>query len=426
VCNVPLEASRYARLHPSFARRNSMPDSSNQADVIIVGGGIVGLATAWQLTQREPPPAIIVLEKEAAVGSHQTGHNSGVLHSGIYYRPGSLKARNCRAGIRLMTGFCQREAIPHQICGKVIVATEPDELERLHKLLERGQANGVTCELVGPERLRELEPHCAGLGAIHVPEAGIVDYRQVCQRLARRVEEKGGRMVTGAKVMAIHERTDGVTVQTAAGEFQAKLLVNCAGLHSDRVTALGGVQPKVKILPFRGEYYDVLPEGQHLCRGLIYPVPDPQFPFLGVHLTRTIHGGLHCGPNAVLAFAREGYRKSDISPRDLLETLAYGGFHRLALKHWRMGCAEMWRSWSKAAFTRAVQRLVPEMRGEWLRPSPAGVRAQAVAPDGAMVDDFALEETARIVNVINAPSPAATASLSIGQWVAERAALKLI
>ena len=398
-----------------------MRESHHKADIIIVGGGVVGLATAWHLSQRSLKSSILVLEKEAAVASHQTGHNSGVLHSGIYYRPGSLKAQNCRAGIKQMVEFCRREDIPHNICGKVIVATRQDELERLHKLLERGKANGVQCELIDAKRLRELEPHCAGIKAIHVPEAGIVNYAAVCRRLAELLQKNGGRVVTNAKVAEIREHTDRVTIVSTAGEFECRLMINCAGLHSDRVAALGGSKLQMRIFPFRGEYFEVKPEGEHLCRSLIYPVPDPQFPFLGVHLTRMILGGLHCGPNAVLAFAREGYRKTDFSFRDMSEVLTYGGFYKLAAKHWRMGCEEMWRSMSKAAFLRALQRLVPDMRDEWLVPSPAGVRAQAVAPDGAMVDDFALDEHPRIVNVLNAPSPAATSSLSIGEWVASRA-----
>lgn len=402
-----------------------MPENSNSVDVLVVGGGIVGLATAWQLSRFEPGRRMLVLEKESTIAAHQTGHNSGVLHSGIYYRPGSRKAENCRAGIRMMTEFCRQEGIAHDICGKVIVATQAEELPRLHKLLERGRANGVDCHLLGAERLREIEPHCAGLEAIHVPEAGIVDYRQVACRLGELLVKQGSSIVTNARVTAIQERSGEVVVETTAGEFRGKVLVNCAGLHSDRVTALGGSRPPMKILPFRGEYYEVKTEGEHLCRGLIYPVPDPQFPFLGVHLTRMIQGGLHCGPNAVLALAREGYRKSHVNFRDLAEVLSYPGFYRLAARHWRMGLEEMWRSISKAAFVRALQRLVPDIRDEMLVPSPAGVRAQAVAPDGSMVDDFALEEGRRVVHVINAPSPAATSSLSIGKWVADCAAAKL-
>ena len=399
-----------------------MSDLKNSSDIVIIGGGIVGLATAFDLTQRHPGRTLILLEKETAVAQHQTGHNSGVLHSGIYYKPGSLKARNCRAGKIAMAKFCINEGITHEHCGKVIVATEESELGRLQALHERGVANGVQCELIGGDRLRELEPHCAGIRALHVPEAGIVSYRQVCERLAARVIECGNRIVTGALVTGLREGNDEVVVQTGVGDFRARFAVNCAGLHSDRVTAAGGVAPSVKILPFRGEYFELKPEAESLCRNLIYPVPDPQFPFLGVHFTRLALGGVECGPNAVLAFAREGYRKTDVNLRDLCETFGYIGFRKLALKHWRMGLAEMWRSCSKPAFVRALQRLVPEIRSEHLTPAPAGVRAQAVSPDGAMVDDFAIDERPRVINVINAPSPAATASLSIGQMVAEKLA----
>ncbi len=399
-----------------------MNELKNSSDIIIIGGGIVGLATAFDLTQKHPRRTIILLEKEAAVAQHQTGHNSGVMHSGIYYKPGSLKALNCRAGKKAMAEFCVRENIAHELCGKVIVATATEELGRLQALHERGLANGVRCELIDPDRLRELEPHCAGLRAVHVPEAGIVNYRQVCERLAQRVTEHGHRVVTGARVTGLRETGDEVIVQTGVGDFHGRLVVNCAGLHSDRVTAFGGVAPSVKILPFRGEYFELKPAATSLCRNLIYPVPDPQFPFLGVHFTRMALGGVECGPNAVLALAREGYRKTDVNLRDLVETFGYAGFRKLALKHWRMGAAEMWRSCSKAAFVRALQRLVPAIRGEDLTPAPAGVRAQAVAPDGAMVDDFAIDERPRIINVINAPSPAATASLSIGQLIVEKLA----
>ena len=399
-----------------------MSDITGNSDILIIGGGIVGLATAFHLAQKHPGRTITILEKEAAIARHQTGHNSGVLHSGIYYKPGSLKALNCRAGKKAMEEFCAREGIAFEICGKVIVATAEEELGRLQALHERGLANGVQCEVIDPARLRELEPHCAGIRALHVPEAGIVNYRQVCERLAARVTERGNRVVTGARVTGLREAGNEVIVQTSAGDFRAHFAVNCAGLYSDRVTALGGVKPSMKILPFRGEYFELKPEAESLCRNLIYPVPDPQFPFLGVHFTRMALGGVECGPNAVLAFAREGYRKTDLNLRDLGETLGYAGFRKLALKHWRMGLAEMWRSCNKAAFVRALQRLVPEIRGGHLTPAPAGVRAQAVSPDGAMVDDFAIDERPRVINVINAPSPAATASLSIGQLVAEKLA----
>jgi L-2-hydroxyglutarate oxidase len=311
-------------------------DVKNRSDIVIIGGGIVGLATAFDLTQKHPGRTIILLEKEAAVARHQTGHNSGVMHSGIYYKPGSLKAINCRAGKKAMAEFCLREGIAHELCGKVIVATAEEELGRLQALHERGLANGVACELIDPARLRELEPHCAGLRALHVPEAGIVNYRQVSERLAQRVTEQGHRVVTSARVTGLRETGDEVIVQTSVGDFHARFVINCAGLHSDRVTAFGGVAPSVKILPFRGEYFELKPAAASLCRNLIYPVPDPQFPFLGVHFTRMALGGVECGPNAVLAFAREGYRKTDVNLGDLCETLGYAGFRKLAFKHWRM------------------------------------------------------------------------------------------
>jgi L-2-hydroxyglutarate oxidase len=393
---------------------------NGSTDVIIVGGGIVGLATAFALGETHPGSTITVLEKESAVAQHQTGHNSGVLHSGIYYKPGSLKAKNCRIGKKAMEDFCARENIPYKICGKIIVATAQLEFSRLDALLERGRANGVQCELIDQRRLLEIEPHCGGLRALHVPEAGIVNYRAVCERLAGIVAARGNRIVTGARVTAIDEMHGTIQVRSTAGDFTAKFVINCAGLYSDRVTALSGPRPEVKVLPFRGEYFELKPAAENFCRGLIYPVPDPQFPFLGVHFTRMISGGVECGPNAVLAFAREGYRKRDINLRDLCETLAFAGFRKMAARHWRMGLNEMWRSFSKRAFVRALQRLVPEIRGHHLVSAPAGVRAQAISPAGEMVDDFAFDERPRILNVINAPSPAATASLSVGRLIAEK------
>lgn len=397
----------------------------HHADVAVIGGGIVGLATAYRLAERFPELQTVVLEKESTLAQHQTGHNSGVLHSGIYYKPGSLKARNCRAGKQAMEAFCEAEGIAYDLCGKVIVATEAHELPALERIYERGQANGVRCEMIGPERLREIEPHAAGLRAIYVPESGIVDYRAVCLRMAERLQERGGRILTGARVEAMARRNGQVTVTTPLAEVEARFVINCAGLHSDRVTALSGEAAGVQIVPFRGEYYEVKPEAHHLCRGLIYPVPDPSFPFLGVHFTRMIQGGVECGPNAVLAFAREGYTKTQIHLPDLLETLAYPGFQKLAAKYWRTGAFEMWRSFSKAAFVRALQRLIPEIRSEHLEAAPAGVRAQAVTREGALVDDFKIQESARVINVLNAPSPAATASLNIGQLIVDKLAAQL-
>jgi (S)-2-hydroxyglutarate dehydrogenase len=392
------------------------------SDVLIVGGGIVGLATAYRLTRDFPNRSVIVLEKESEVAQHQTGHNSGVLHSGIYYRPGSLRATNCRAGKTAMEQFCAAEGVPYEICGKVIVATSEVELPALDRIFERGQANGVKCELIDRAHLAELEPHAAGVRAIHVPEAGIVDYREVCRRLAQRILEAGGQIICNAKVRAIHANNGEVAIESTAGDFHAQYVVTCAGLQSDRVAKLSGQRVEPKIVPFRGEYFDLKPAAQHLCRNLIYPVPDPAFPFLGVHFTRTIHGGVECGPNAVLAFAREGYRKRDISPRDLAETLTYSGFLKMAAKYWRTGLGEMWRSFSKRAFVRALQRLVPEIQADHLTAAPSGVRAQSVAPDGGMVDDFLILQSERVVNVCNAPSPAATASLNIGRLIVEKLA----
>jgi len=393
-----------------------------QSDTLIIGGGIIGLATAYRLTERYPGHRVTVLEKEAELAHHQTGHNSGVLHSGIYYKPGSLKAVNCREGKLAMEAFCREQGIDFDICGKVIVAVDEAELPALEKIFERGQANGVKCEMIDRDRLVELEPHVAGVRAIHVPEAGIVDYRQVCQRFGERIVQREGKIVTGAKVTAIIHQNGGIVAETTAGPFEAPLLVNCGGLHCDRLARLGGARPEAKIVPFRGEYYQLKPEAYHLCRNLIYPVPDPSFPFLGVHFTRMIDGSVECGPNAVLAFAREGYSKLDINLRDLAESLTYPGFLKLAATYWRVGAGEMWRSISKAAFVRALKRLLPEITADKLDPAPAGVRAQAVARNGAMVDDFLVQHHGRIVNVGNAPSPAATASLNIGKLIVEQLA----
>ncbi len=386
-------------------------------DILIIGAGIVGLATAYTLAQLHPEKRITVLEKEAGLARHQTGHNSGVLHSGIYYKPGSLKATNSLAGRRALLEFCDREGIPYKICGKVIVAADAADAARLDMLYERGLANGIVVHKLDRDRLRELEPHAEGVAALHLPNAGIVDFRVVCERLAQRVREAGHDIRTDAQVVGLSERSDAVVVQSRAGDFTAAYVVNCAGLHSDRVAALAGSRPEARIIPFRGEYYRLKPAAAHLCRNLIYPVPDPQFPFLGVHFTRTAWGDVECGPNAVLAFAREGYRKTSVNLRDLVETLTYPGFLRLAARYWRMGAGEMWRSLSKAAFVKALQRLMPEITADQLEPMPAGVRAQAVAPDGRMLDDFAFAESPRMVHVVNAPSPAATASLSIARTI---------
>ncbi|MCC7390364.1 MAG: L-2-hydroxyglutarate oxidase [Phycisphaerales bacterium] len=401
--------------------------------VIIVGAGIVGLATAYQLQLARPGARVVVLEKERTLAAHQTGRNSGVIHSGIYYKPGSLKATNCRRGKAMLEGFCREHTVPFDICGKVIVATCEDDLPALERILERGRANGVACERIGPERLRELEPHAAGIAAIRVPEAGIIDYGAVCEALARCITHAGGEVHTGARVTAIDARPGACsdarhatcTVESTLGEHRARLVINCAGLHSDRVAALStdGAQPlPARIVPFRGEYYELAPAARRLCNNLIYPVPDPRFPFLGVHFTRMLAGGVECGPNAVLALAREGYTWADIEPDDLADTLGYPGFWRMIAQHWRMGLGEMHRSLVKGAFVRALQRLVPAIRAEDLSPAPAGVRAQALAPDGRLVDDFLIRRRGPVIDVLNAPSPAATSALAIGERVAALAA----
>ncbi|MEO0141518.1 MAG: L-2-hydroxyglutarate oxidase [candidate division WOR-3 bacterium] len=390
-----------------------------KTDVAIVGGGIVGLATAWQITQRRPELKVVVLEKEPELAAHQTGHNSGVLHAGVYYKPGSLKAINCRQGRELMFRFCEEEGIKYELCGKVVVAVTKEELPSMEMIYERAKANGVDCEKITIERLKELEPHAAGVAAFHVRDTGIIDFKEVCYRLAKKMEERGGKVLTRAKVTGIRRSSSELVLITKAGDFSAKLMINCAGLHSDRIARMAGEHPQVKIVPFRGEYYDIKPEHWHLVNNLIYPVPNPEFPFLGVHFTRKIHGGVDCGPNAVFAFAREGYTKLKINVGDLCESVFYPGLWKIAGKYMKIGIGEMWRSFVKSAFVKALQRLVPDITGDMLVPAPAGVRAQAIARDGKMVDDFVIQESERVINVLNAPSPAATASLNIGKTIAE-------
>ena len=393
--------------------------STDRYDVAIVGGGLVGLATARALLETAPRARIVILEKEAGLGQHQTGHNSGVVHSGLYYRPGSFKVRLCVEGARLLSEFCASHGIPVQRVGKVIVATKAAELPRLEALFARGTANGVPgLQLIDPGRLRELEPHAAGLRAIHSPSTAIVDYGEVVRALALDLTAAGVAIETRARLTGARHGPDGFRLDAGHLAVQARHLVNCAGLYSDVVARLLGAIPDVRIVPFRGEYYLLKPERRDLVRGLIYPVPDPEFPFLGVHFTRTVHGDVEAGPNAVLAFAREGYRFSRISPGELLGTLGYRGFWAMARRYWRTGSYEMFRSLSRGAFVRALKRLVPAITNADVTRGGAGVRAQAVTPEGVLLDDFRIVEASGAVHVLNAPSPAATASLAIGRHVA--------
>ncbi len=384
-------------------------------NVAIVGGGIVGLATAYRLQQRFPGARITVLEKEPAVGRHQSSHNSGVLHCGLYYKPGSKRARLAVRGIRQMVEFCQTHSIAHEVCGKLVVATSEEELPRLQALFERGQQNGLRgLRLLNPSELREIEPHAAGVGAIHVPEEGIADYPKVCETLAAEVD-----VVTGARVTALYRDGAGWRVIHSKGETACDWLIGCAGLYSDRVAALTGRKRTVRIVPFRGEYYLIRPERQYLVRNLIYPVPDPRLPFLGVHFTRMIHGGIEAGPNAVLAFAREGYTKRNINPVDLADALTFPGLWRFLGKYGRTCWNELRRSFSRELFCRSLQRLVPEIQLADLVPGGSGVRAQAMSPDGSLLDDFHFVQGERELHVVNAPSPGATSSLAIGEEIAD-------
>ena len=391
-------------------------------DFAIIGGGIVGLSTALTLTERHPHARVLVVEKEADWAQHQSGHNSGVIHAGLYYKPGSLKARYATAGNVSMVAFCQEHDIHHEVCGKVIVATEPDELPLLENLRQRAEANGVAVTSLTPEGIREHEPHVRGLAGLHVPSTGIVDYGQVAQTYARLLKERGADLRTYTRVDGIEERGERLVLETTNGAFETRFVVNCAGLHSDRVAKLGGVETGMKIVPFRGEYYELVPEKRHLVKTLIYPVPNPNFPFLGVHFTRMIDGTVHAGPNAVLSLKREGYRKSDFNLRDFAEVMTYPAFWRLARKNMGEGWKEIVRSFSKRAFVRSMQRLIPEVQEADVVPTHAGVRAQALKADGALMDDFHLVAGPRSLHVCNAPSPGATASLEIGNAVAARVA----
>jgi L-2-hydroxyglutarate oxidase len=394
--------------------------------VIIIGGGLVGLATAHKLPLRCPSARVTVLEKEDKVCAHQSGHNSGVLHAGLYYKPGSLKARLAVSGIREMVAFCQKHAVPHEICGKLVVAGEESEVPRLRSLFQCGTENGLEgLRLLDREQMREIEPHVGGVAALRVPQEGIVDYGKVCEALQTEIQAKGGSVVVRAKVTALHLGNGEWRVRTTAGDFPADFVINCAGLHCDRVSTLAGEKREVRIVPFRGEYYKIRAERQHLVRNLIYPVPDPQFPFLGVHFTRLIHGGIEAGPNAVLAFAREGYRKTDVNLGDLWDALTFSGLWRFLAKHKRMSWEELRRSFSRRLFCESLQKLVPEIRTDDLAPGGAGVRAQAMSPEGALVQDFCLLHRPRALHVLNAPSPAATAALAIGEEISNLVAKEI-
>ena len=388
---------------------------------VVIGGGIVGLAIARELLYRMPGLHVTLLEKEAEVGQHQSSHNSGVLHSGLYYKPGSLKARLAVSGIRLMTAFCREHHIPHEICGKVVVATAPQEVPALDNLWERGRQNGLRdLRRLGPDQLREIEPHATGVAALHVPEEGIVDYSAVCSALRREIALKGGQVITSARVSSIRETGSGWVIETSRGEWTADYFVNSAGLFSDRVAELAGVKRTVRIVPFRGEYFLLAPAARALVRNLIYPVPDAKFPFLGVHFTRMIHGGVEAGPNAVLALAREGYSWRDFSLTDSADSLCFPGLWRFLGRHASMCGGEIMRSLFKQRACRALQRLVPDIEPDHLLPGGAGVRAQAMQANGTLLQDFWIERRARALHVLNAPSPAATASLAIAREIVDR------
>jgi (S)-2-hydroxyglutarate dehydrogenase len=394
-------------------------------DIAIIGGGIVGLATAMELSLTKPGTAIVVLEAENKVAAHQTGNNSGVIHSGLYYKPGSLKATNCTIGRELLYDFCETHNIPHDRCGKIVVAVSNDELQALLNLEQRGAANGLKgIKRLGPEEIKEYEPHITGVGGLFIPDTGIVDYIKVTEKYAEIFQQKGGNIQLNARVNKITHKNNEIHLHTKNETIVCKHMINCGGLYSDRIARMSGIEPGLKIIPFRGEYYELKKERHSMVKNLIYPVPDPRFPFLGVHFTRMIQGGVEAGPNAVLALKREGYKKTAFSFKDNSELLLYKGFWKMAAKYWRMGFGEMHRSLIKSAFTRALQRLMPEIQKDDLIPGGAGVRAQALEPTGFLVDDFRIKEAENMIHVLNAPSPAATASLKIGKTISNMAISK--
>jgi (S)-2-hydroxyglutarate dehydrogenase len=395
---------------------------SGKCDIAIIGAGIVGLGTALALMERFPRYSITIIEKESEVASHQTGHNSGVIHAGIYYKPGSYKAKLCTQGVRMLTDFCDANGVRYERCGKLIIATKRDELQRLQMLYERGTANGIEgLQMIGPERAREIEPHARVVQALYSPKTAIVDYAEVAAAFAKTIEGQGHKIIRSARVQAIAKSGNLLCITAENMNLNARFLINCGGLYADRIASLMDIKPNLKIIPFRGEYYSLMP-GQNLIRALIYPVPDPEFPFLGVHFTKRIQGDYEAGPNAVLAFAREGYQFSDVHLPELMEMLFYRGFWAMAWRYWRMEIFELYRSLSRAAFLKALQKLVPELQDKDLLPGGSGVRAQAVTPQGSLVDDFKIVEAPHAIHVLNAPSPAATASLAIGKYIADLAA----
>ena len=391
-------------------------------DFIIAGAGIVGLSTAYKLSLAYPDSKILILEKEDRVAAHQTGHNSGVIHSGIYYQPGSYKARNCIDGRRQIVEFSRENGIDHDICGKVIVASNDDEIPRLISIYKRGLENSLPeLRLIDKKELNEIEPHASGVRAIHVPYAGIVDFEKVCQKLSEKLLAAGHQINFNRPVMGVYQTNGTISIETKADRFKAKHFINCTGLHSDRVARAAGIKPSIKIVPFRGEYYELTEDAAHKVRSLIYPLPNPEFPFLGVHFTRMIKGGVECGPNAVFAFKREGYQKTSFDLMDTIETIEFPGFWKLSKKHWRMGLDEMYRSFSKTGFLKNLQKLIPSIESHHLKKSPSGVRAMALQPNGEILDDFYFETTEREIHVLNAPSPAATAGLAIGDEIVKKA-----